>query len=320
MIEVSGITKDFAGRAALKDASFTVPAGEVCGLVGPNGAGKSTLLRILATLVEPTRGTAKVAGFDVRAQADGVRGAMGYMPDVFGGYDELRVVDYMRFFARVYRIPDAREATVIPDLLRLVDITHLSLHAIGGISLGARQRLGLARVLLHDPAVLLLDEPVSGLDPRARFEVREILRELGRMGKTVLISSHVLPDLVGLCNRFVVLDRGQVVFAGTPDELSLTASLHPGETGSQVFPRRRIEVEAEGDPAALRTWLEAAPFAKEITPFDNGAFRVELDGFTGPLGDLSTALFQAGFRIVRFVEKEPVLEEAFLRLTREGKA
>ena len=309
MIEVSGLTKRFAGRLALREASFSLGRGEVCGLVGPNGAGKSTLLRILATLLEPTAGTAAVAGLDVRARAEDVRRAMGYMPDVFGAYQELRVGDYLRFFAHVYRIPAEREDKVILDLLELVDLVHAASQTIAGLSLGSRQRLGLARVLLHDPAVLLLDEPVSGLDPRARFEVREILRELGRMGKTVLISSHVLPDLVGLCDRFVILDRGEVAFAGTPAELR-----------AQVSPGRRLEIEAEGDPAALREWLEKLPIAKEVKPSRGSAFEVHLDGAGESLATLSTALFEAGFRLLRFAEKDPDLEEAFLRLTRVGRS
>jgi len=308
MIEVSGLTKKFAGRFALREASFSLGKGEVCGLVGPNGAGKSTLLRILATLIEPTAGSAAVAGFDVRTRGEDVRRAMGYMPDVFGAYQELRVGDYLRFFAHVYRIPADREDGVILDLLKLVDLVHVSSQTIAGLSLGSRQRLGLARVLLHDPAVLLLDEPVSGLDPRARFEVREILRELGRMGKTVLISSHVLPDLVGLCERFVILDRGEVAFAGTPAELR-----------TQVSPGRRVDIEAEGDPAILREWLEKWPLAKEVKPSRGGALEVHLDGAGESLGVLSTALFEAGFRLLRFAERDPDLEEAFLRLTREGR-
>ena len=305
MIEVEKISKQFVMSRALEGVEFTVAKGEVCGLIGSNGAGKTTLLRILATVLRPSSGTARVAGFDVRTQAEEVRRRIGYMPDVFGAYEELLVSSYLAFFAHVYGLPEEESWRTIDDILRLVDLAHLRNSPIARLSLGARQRLALGRVLLHNPEVLLLDEPVSGLDPATRVEMRELLKELGRMGRTVLISSHVLADLADLCHRLVIIEKGERVFAGTLDELR-----------RRVMPDRVLEIGIEGDLEPLREFIARQPWAKEGKPSDCGTFRVSLaDGSLSP-AVVSTALCAAGFRITRLLEREMNLEEAFLRITR----
>ena len=306
MIEVHDLSKRFAVGFALNGASFSVAAGEVCGLIGPNGAGKTTLLKILSTLLRPSTGTARVAGFDIRKRPEEVRKVIGYMPDVFGGHEELQADAYLKFFARVYRLPEPESWHRIADLLELVDLTHLRNRQISGLSLGARQRLGLARVLLHNPQVLLLDEPVSGLDPKARVEVRELLRELGRMGKTVLISSHVLSDLADLCQRLVIIEMGKVVFSGTLDELKLN-----------VRPDRLLEIAVEGDLDRLCVHLRQAPWAREVKLLDQSSVEVTLDGEPASLSEISRSLFTAGFSITKFAVRELGLEDAFLRLSRK---
>jgi len=309
LIEVDGLSKSFRIRRALADLAFTVPSGGICGLVGPNGAGKTTLLKILATLIRPDRGSARVAGFDIRVQPEEVRARIGYMPDVFVADEDVRVEAYLQFFAHVYGLDASRSWRVIDDMLKLVDLFHLRSRSITHLSLGARQRLAVARVLLHDPAVLLLDEPVSGLDPIARVEMRALIKELGRMGKTVLISSHVLPDLDGLCDRLVVLDQGRLLFLGSPDELK-----------RRVFPEKAVEVAVEGDGEAARALLAARPWVKEARALADGGLLVVLDGEDASAARIAHELHEAGFRIARLGERRPDLEEAFIELTRGKEA
>jgi ABC-2 type transport system ATP-binding protein len=303
VIEVAGLTKKlFPVGRVLTAVDFQVPAGEVCGLIGPNGAGKTTLLRILATLSRPSSGKARVAGHDVVRRADEVRKRIGYMPDTFGGPKDMRADAYLQFFAHVHKLEWPKSWKVIEDVLRLVDLLHLRNRLIEGLSLGARQRLALARVLLHDPQVLLLDEPVSGLDPTARVEMRELLRELGRMGKTVLISSHVLSDLADLCDRLVILDGGKSIFCGTPAELR-----------ERVAPRRSFLVAVEGNGASPLEFLRGQPWVEEVKELKDGQLELFLQDPASP-ARIPGALVEAGFAITLFQEREVDLEEAFLRI------
>ncbi len=308
MIEVCSLSKEFPAICALRDVNFTVEQGTVCGLIGPNGAGKTTLLRILATLIIPTSGTARVAGFEVPREAAEIRKRIGYMPDTFGANEELTVDSHLEFFAHVYRLPRQESQRTIADLLALVDLVHLRNSIISRLSLGARQRLALGRVLLHNPEVLLLDEPVSGLDPRARVEMRELLRELGRMGKTVLISSHVLADLADLCDRLVILNQGKTAFSGSLPELK-----------EKVMPDRTLEIAVEGDVERLREFLLRKIWVRHVNTFKQNGLEVVVNDPEVPLADISATLSQEDFRITRFLEREMDLEEAFLRITRESK-
>ena len=219
MIETVGLTKRYRDRVALADLNLKIDQGDVFWFIGPNGAGKSTTIKILATLLRPTSGMARVAGFSVDAGVREIRRAMGYMPDFFGLYDDLTVREYLEFFAAAYKIRGKARKKVIDDVLALVDLGHRADAQIDALSRGMQQRLSLARVLLHDPKVLLLDEPASGLDPRARVEFREIIKELRKMGKTVLISSHILPELADMCNKVGIIEKGRLVASGSVEEV-----------------------------------------------------------------------------------------------------
>ena len=205
MIRCVGLTKWYGSFLALDGLDLTLDKGDLFGFIGPNGAGKTTTMKILATLLLPTEGEAFVGSYDVVRQPDEVRHMVGYMPDFFGTYAEMRVSEYLAFFAAAYRVPSGERNKVVSELLELVELSHKAEEVVGALSRGMQQRLGLARALVHDPQVLILDEPASGLDPRARVEMREILKQLRSMGKTILLSSHILPELADVCNRIGVI-------------------------------------------------------------------------------------------------------------------
>src|SRR5688500_1683587 len=219
-VHTSGLAKRFGRSTAVAGVQLDVEAGEIFGLVGPNGAGKTTTLKMLATLLPPTSGDAEVAGHSVRNNPDGVRGVIGYMPDTFGVYDDMRVWEYLDFFGRCYGLPASRRRQMIGDLLELVDLADKRGAYVQELSRGMQQRLCLAHALVHDPPVLLLDEPASGLDPRARVELRELLRELRSLGKTILISSHILPELEELCTSVAIIDHGRVLASGRVEDIA----------------------------------------------------------------------------------------------------
>src|SRR2546427_3164170 len=220
IVRTSGLVKRYPGTVAVAGLDLDIDEGEIFGLVGPNGAGKTTTLRILATLLRPTSGEAEVAGMSVTENPDAVRRVLGFMPDVFGVYDDMKVWKYLDFFARCYGIPAARRRRMIGDLLDLVDLGDRRNASVQGLSRGMQQRLCLAHTLVHDPQVLLLDEPASGLDPRARVELRELLRELRALGKTIVISSHILPELEELCTSVAIIDHGRVLASGRVDDIA----------------------------------------------------------------------------------------------------
>jgi ABC-2 type transport system ATP-binding protein len=219
MIAVENLHKAYGGRVALDEVTFTVPKGEIFGFVGPNGAGKTTTIRILATLSAADSGDASVGGIPVHEAPAEVRNLIGYMPDFFGVYDRLTSAEYLEFYAACHGVPRRKRAAVARELLELVDLSDRRDAQVDTLSRGMKQRLGLARALVHDPAVLLLDEPASGLDPRARVEMKELIRELRRMGKTILISSHILPELEELCTWVGFIDGGRIVAAGPMAEV-----------------------------------------------------------------------------------------------------
>src|SRR5512133_2783418 len=213
-VQTYKLTRLYGAVAALQGLDLTVNKGDLFGFIGSNGAGKTTTLRILATFLMPTSGTARVLGNDVVRQADAVRHVIGYMPDFFGVYKDMEVTEYLDFFGACYKIPTAQREKTVNDVLELVGLSEKKGALIGALSRGMQQRLGLARVLIHDPRLLLLDEPASGLDPRARIEVMAILQELQRLGKTIIISSHILSELQTLCNRVAIIEKGQLIYSG----------------------------------------------------------------------------------------------------------
>src|SRR5881275_3315240 len=213
-VQTYGLTRMYGNIAALSGMDLTVNKGDLFGFIGSNGAGKTTTLRILSTFLAPSAGTAYVLGHDVVRDADAVRHVIGYMPDFFGVYKDMEVTEYLDFFGACYKIPTAQREKTVNDVLELVGLSEKRGAIIGALSRGMQQRLGLARVLIHDPAVLLLDEPASGLDPRARIEMMAILQELQRLGKTIIISSHILSELQTLCNRVAIIEKGKLIYSG----------------------------------------------------------------------------------------------------------
>src|SRR5690349_6122682 len=213
-VQTYGLTRVYGAIAALSGLDLTVNKGDLFGFIGSNGAGKTTTLRILATFLAPSAGTAQILGHDVVRDADAVRHVIGYMPDFFGVYKDMEVTEYLDFFGACYKIPTAQREKAVSDVLELVGLTDKRGALIGALSRGMQQRLGLARVLIHDPQLLLLDEPASGLDPRARIEMMAILQELQRMGKTIIISSHILSELQTLCNRVAIIEKGKLIYSG----------------------------------------------------------------------------------------------------------
>src|SRR5580765_7621220 len=218
MIETRDLTKMYGDLYALNRLTLKLEKGDVYGFIGPNGAGKTTTMRILATLLNPTWGEASVCGYSIYNGSKEIRRSIGYMPDFFGVYDDMKVTEYLEFFAAAYRItgPDRRKK--VDQVLDLVDLGYKRDALVTSLSRGMTQRLGLARVLLHEPQVLLLDEPASGLDPRARIEMRKLIKKLRGMNKTIMVSSHILPELADICNKIGIIERGRLIFNGTVDE------------------------------------------------------------------------------------------------------
>ena len=305
MIAVEGLTKAYGSRLALDHVSFEVPEREIFGFVGPNGAGKTTTLRILAALLEPTGGRAFIDGADVTREREKVHTRIGYMPDFFGVYDQLSVGEYLDFYAACYRQPKQRRQKIVDDLLALVGMTERKGQLVDTLSRGLKQRVCLARALAHDPAVLLLDEPASGLDPRARVEMREILKELQRMGKTIVISSHILPELTELCTMVGIIDHGRMRATGSVRDV--IARLTSGR-------RLRITVIAEKD-AAIEI-LEPLPAVKHVQAV-NGTIEAEYEGDDVTASEILATLTGAGIRVSSFTPVDGGLEDAFLRATSE---
>ena len=305
MIKVEGLSKVYGRRAALDGVSFEVPQGEIFGFVGPNGAGKTTTLRILAALLEPTAGRASVDGADVVEHPDRVHERLGYMPDFFGVYDQLTASEYLDFYAACYRQPRSRRKKITDDLLELVGLSDRHDQSVDTLSRGMKQRLCLARALVHDPAVLLLDEPASGLDPRARVEMREILKELQRMGKTIVISSHILPELTELCTMVGIIDQGR---------MRATGPVH--DVVRQLTSGRRLRIKVLGQKD------EALALLKGMAPVEqvdivNGGLEAVFAGDEAAAAGILQSLIAAGIKVSEFNQLERGLEDAFLKATAE---
>ena len=308
MIAVENLTKLYGKRIALDHVSFEVPTGEIFGFVGPNGAGKTTTLRILAALLEPTSGSAFVDGADVTKQPGRVHSRLGYMPDFFGVYDQLSVEEYLDFYASCYRQPRQRRKVVVDNLLELVDLADRRSQPVDTLSRGLKQRVCLARALVHDPTVLLLDEPASGLDPRARVEMREILKELRSMGKTIVISSHILPELTELCTMIGIIDQGRMRATGTVQEVI-----------QQLTSGRRLKIGVLGKKSAAIAVLSPLASVRDVEVV-NGAIEAGYDGAEATAADILQALTAAGIRVSEFSPLDGGLEDAFLRATAEETA
>jgi ABC-2 type transport system ATP-binding protein len=307
IVRASGLVKRYDRTVALGGLDLDIEAGEIFGLVGPNGAGKTTTLRILATLLVPDAGDAEIAGASLRRNPNDVRRVLGFMPDSFGVYDDMKVWEYLDFFARCYGIPADKRRRMIGDLLELVDLGSKRDSYVQGLSRGMQQRLCLAHALVHDPLVLLLDEPASGLDPRARVELRELLRELRSLGKTILVSSHILPELEELCTSVAIIDRGQVLAQGRVAEI---------ERRLRVGAVYRIRVL--GDPAAIevaRAGLETHPDVATASMLPDGQIEIGFHGDDEAAARLLGDAVRAGWRVVSFARAASDLEELFLQVT-----
>lgn len=304
-VQTFGLGRNYGNLHALGSLDLTVHRGDLFGLIGSNGAGKTTLMRILATFLSPSSGRAEVLGHDVVKDADSVRHVIGYMPDFFGVYKDMEVTEYLDFFGACYRIPANQREKTVNDVLELVGLSEKKGALIGALSRGMQQRLGLARVLIHDPKLLLLDEPASGLDPRARIEMMAILEELQRMGKTIIISSHILSELQNLCNRVAIIETGKLIYSGPVQGVrdQMSAGRIFWVTVGDDQQTRAVELLAARTEAAA---VEAVDGQVKVTcqaPDDDGGFVAE-------------TLVAGGLRLTGLWEDELGLEEVFLQVTK----
>jgi len=305
MLVIEHLRKEYKSLVAVDDLSLKLEQGDIFGFIGPNGAGKTTTIRMLATLLAPTLGTAYVDGIDVVRFPDEVRSLIGYMPDFFGVYDDVKVWEYLDFFAAAYRIPKSQRGQTITDVLELTDLTVKRDSYVEELSRGMKQRLCLAKTLVHDPKVLLLDEPASGLDPRARVELKELLKALREMGKTILVSSHILPELADFCNKIGIIEKGKLLLFGGVDEIL-----------AQINGGRGVRVRlADGDDMEKATeTLLVIPGVKEVNRNDRELI-VTLDHEQAQQHTLLAALVTAGFRVESCAETQLDLEDLFMSVT-----
>jgi ABC-2 type transport system ATP-binding protein len=311
IIETRHLTKQYGKLTALSDVNLTVEEDAVFGFIGPNGAGKTTTMRILTTLLRPTSGEAFVAGASVARDPRAVRRVIGYMPDFFGVYDDMKVWEYLDFFAACYDIPESKRHGLVDDLLNLVDLQHRRDDFVDKLSRGMKQRLCLARTLAHDPQVLILDEPASGLDPRARIEIRELLRELRRMGKTIFFSSHILSEVAEICTHIGVIEAGKLVTAGSLEDIR-----------QRLIPHRVLKIDVLDRAEDARALLVALPGVVEVragtgeeTAPGRHQLAVDFSGDDVQLSALPTALGAQGIPVVGFSEDKADLEDVFMRIT-----
>jgi ABC-2 type transport system ATP-binding protein len=306
MIETRDLTKMYGELYALNRLSIKLERGDVYGFIGPNGAGKTTTMRILATLLNPTWGEASVCGYSIYNGAKEIRRLIGYMPDFFGVYDDMKVIEYLEFFAAAYRIKGPERRKKCDQVLDLVDLGYKRDALVTSLSRGMTQRLGLARVLLHEPQVLLLDEPASGLDPRARIEMRGLLKELRNMGKTILVSSHILPELADICNKIGIIERGKLLF--------------DGDVASAIRRVRQhlvLDVSvANGMTPAAKEHLEGHKDVLKVEAKDGELLRVTLNDSAQDGCFIADLLVNNGFKLKLLREEEIDLEDVFMAITK----
>ena len=309
MIETINLTKKYGDLVALDNLNLVVEQGACLGFIGPNGAGKTTTIKILATLLKPTWGEARIDGHVVGYQNHLIRPVIRYVPDFLGAYEDMLVLEYLEFFAACYGIHGTKRKKVVGDVLDLTELGYKAKSEVNGLSRGMQQRLSVARVLLHDPKVLLMDEPASGLDPRARIEIRELLKELRRMGKTIIISSHILHELSELCNAVAIVEKGQLLFNGTVAEIMRKAG-----TGKIVH----ITLDDRTEEAAKLLTEVRGIESVEVIDSDGGArIDVTLDLEHGlPVSEIPSRLIAQGFRVQTIQHEQVNLETAFMRLTK----
>ncbi|HLJ98207.1 MAG TPA: ABC transporter ATP-binding protein [Gemmataceae bacterium] len=306
MIETRDLTKMYGDLYALNRLTIKLERGDVYGFIGPNGAGKTTTMRILATLLNPTWGEASVCGHSIYNGAKEIRRLIGYMPDFFGVYDDMKVIEYLEFFAAAYRIKGPERRKKCDQVLDLVDLGYKRDALVTSLSRGMTQRLGLARVLLHEPQVLLLDEPASGLDPRARIEMRGLLKELRNMGKTILVSSHILPELADICNKIGIIERGKLLFDGDVESAIRRVRQHVV-----------LDVAVtDGRISAAKDHLEGLQNVLKVELKDGDTMRVTLDDGANDGSFIAETLVKNGFHLKMLREEEIDLEDVFMAITK----
>ncbi len=304
IVQTINLTKRYGALVALKNLHLNIEEGECFGYIGPNGAGKTTTIRILSTLLQPTWGEARVCGHVVGYESRKIRPLIGYVPDFFGAYEDMVVVEYLEFFAAAYNITGKKRTQIVGDVLELTDLSYKRDALVDSLSRGMKQRLSIARVLLHDPKVLFLDEPASGLDPRARIEIRALLKELHRMRKTILISSHILPELADLCSSIGILEQGEMVFQG-----SVAEALRRARVGTVVH------VATPDDADRARALLEGLP-GVQAAAIRDGAVVLNLETETNDFTFIARAMLQNNLRVHEIRQEDINLETAFMRLTK----
>jgi ABC-2 type transport system ATP-binding protein len=304
MIETNDLTKMYGELYALNRLNLKLQQGDVYGFIGPNGAGKTTTMRILATLLNPSWGEASVCGYSIYTGSKEIRRVIGYMPDFFGVYDDMKVIEYLEFFASAYRIKGPARRKICEEVLELVDLTYKRDALVTSLSRGMTQRLGLARTLLHDPQVLLLDEPASGLDPRARIEMRALLKELRAMGKTILVSSHILPELADICNKIGIIEQGRLLVNGAVTEVM-----------KQVRSDIVLNIAVSNRTTDAANILENQPEVESVQD-KAGVLVVKLNEGVHQYSFLASRLINQGFELTLFKEDEINLETAFMHLTK----
>ena len=306
-VEVDSLWVKYGKTIAVRGISLSIPQGEVFGFIGPNGAGKTSTIKVLATLLRPAHGTARLDGVDIPSRPHQIRQRIGYMPDFFGIYEDLTVNEYLHFFAAAYHLPRDKRKRVVGDVLALTDLTDKQKEQVDSLSRGMKQRLALARVLVHDPDLLLLDEPASGLDPRARIEIRELLKELRQMGKTILISSHILHELAHLCTHIGIIEAGKMVAQGSLEQIYARLQL-----------KRLVHVQITNiKENGLLQRIAAIPHVASVEEqVDRLAIQLHEDKL--PVEDLLTHLHQLGAKVRMYQPEAMDMETAFMKLT-EGK-
>lgn len=305
ILRTEALTRTYGSHTALDQLNLTVHRGEVFGYIGPNGAGKTTTFRILAGLLDPTSGRAVIDGKDVTGNKDLIKQVVGYLPDNFGVYPTLRVWEYLDFFAAAYRVPKKQRKERIDYCLKVANAGEFRDKLVGALSRGMKQRVGIAKTLLHDPQVIILDEPAATIDPRARVEMRRLLRELADLGKAVLVSSHILPELADVCDTVGILSAGKMVASGPVREILRT-----------VRQRRIVEVQVLGDKQQARLVLSSAPGEWQSIGDDNGVLRYEVQADEKQLAEGLQLLLKRGVSVVSFADVPADLEDVFMSLTK----
>lgn len=304
MLEVLGLRRVYGNLIAVNGIEFSLQPGDIFGFIGSNGAGKTTTIRMLATLLEPTAGTARLNGFDVVRQPMEIKRRIGYMPDFFGLYDDVKVWEYLDFFATLYDVPVRERMGVIDNVLELTDLSVKKDSFVSSLSRGMQQRLCLAKCLVHDPELLLLDEPASGLDPRARAELKELIAELGRMGKIVIVSSHILPELADFCNTVGIIEKGDLKAFGSVREVVKT-----------IQAAKVIEVHVIENANEASMFLHGKPFVTDTHMLGSTTFKIEFEGTEQDQAEMLKTLVDNGYKVVEFREEAADLEDVFLRVT-----